>query len=243
MHGEERTVDKLPPCDFCKHKKDRDQRLLARYDGITKAGPWRNMCLGHFKEHGVGVGIGHGQRLWLRTEQHLNGEVPVIELPPVQVNQVSAECDICGKPWFVKVLEYFAGKGYCPMCLRECFPVRKEGPFTFGDIVVAMYPWPGDDAGEYIGRVLEIPEQNVLKIRFEYEEAEPEDVLMARDGLGGWWDTDNERSGIAIRLGVREEAEEYERLRKARIGGYNEGRPTQRQVAPWGGQAGLFEEV
>jgi len=48
-------VSKLPNCDFCNN--------LAKYDGKTKIGPWAYMCERHFKEYGVGLGTGLGQKL------------------------------------------------------------------------------------------------------------------------------------------------------------------------------------
>lgn len=54
----------IPNCDFC--------RLFdgvitpAVVDGATKGrGPWANMCDSHFGEHGIGLGLGKGQRLVL----------------------------------------------------------------------------------------------------------------------------------------------------------------------------------
>lgn len=49
------TVAELPNCDFCSNP--------AEYDGKTKLGPWAYMCGGHFKEHGIGLGTGVGQKL------------------------------------------------------------------------------------------------------------------------------------------------------------------------------------
>lgn len=50
-------VDYLPKCDFCDSE--------AGYDGKTNTGPWANMCSNHFKQHGVGLGLGKGQKLIL----------------------------------------------------------------------------------------------------------------------------------------------------------------------------------
>lgn len=57
-------VDKLPQCDLCfaeKHIKG----VPALYDGKTDFGPWAYMCEEHFLLHGVGLGLGCGQRLIL----------------------------------------------------------------------------------------------------------------------------------------------------------------------------------
>jgi hypothetical protein len=40
-------------CDFC--------GSAAKYDGKTRMGPWAGMCAKHFKEYGVGLGLGRGQ--------------------------------------------------------------------------------------------------------------------------------------------------------------------------------------
>jgi len=45
-------------CDFCLPKEVRPV-----VDGRTKHGPWAAMCPDHFKEFGVGLGTGYGQRL------------------------------------------------------------------------------------------------------------------------------------------------------------------------------------
>lgn len=56
------VVDKLPNCDICKCQP-------ASYDAKTKDGPWGNLCEDDFKKHGVGLGLGLGQRLVLRAFQ------------------------------------------------------------------------------------------------------------------------------------------------------------------------------
>lgn len=45
----------MEKCDFCKE--------IAMYDGKTKIGPWAFMCLKHFKEYGIGLGMGKGQEI------------------------------------------------------------------------------------------------------------------------------------------------------------------------------------
>jgi len=54
------SVDVLPKCDFCE--------FAAGFDGKTKQGPWANMCKLHFDIHGVGLGTGLGQELFVRTK-------------------------------------------------------------------------------------------------------------------------------------------------------------------------------
>jgi len=57
--GFEVEVLELPDCDIpaCGKK--------AGYDAKTKMGPWANLCEEHFQEHGVGLGLGKGQKLIL----------------------------------------------------------------------------------------------------------------------------------------------------------------------------------
>jgi hypothetical protein len=49
------TVKKLPPCCICTKP--------AHYDAKTTIGPWGYLCSDHFAEHGIGLGLGLGQRL------------------------------------------------------------------------------------------------------------------------------------------------------------------------------------
>ena len=55
------VVDKIPNCDICLCPP-------AYADGATKAGPWANMCWGCHDVYGVGLGIGLGQALQLRSD-------------------------------------------------------------------------------------------------------------------------------------------------------------------------------
>lgn len=59
------TVDKLPYCDLCLAWKPIGSRdVLAHYDARMKnSGTWAFMCEEHFLSHGVGLGLGRGQRL------------------------------------------------------------------------------------------------------------------------------------------------------------------------------------
>jgi hypothetical protein len=60
-------VSSLPKCDLCNPMGfPGGHQEVAEYDGRTKQGPWANMCKRHFKQHGVGLGLGKGQRLVLR---------------------------------------------------------------------------------------------------------------------------------------------------------------------------------
>lgn len=52
-------IDKLPKCNFCEAE--------AHYDGRTTSGPWAYMCEADFQKYGVGLGVGRGQRLEVRS--------------------------------------------------------------------------------------------------------------------------------------------------------------------------------
>ena len=49
-----------PPshCDICGGKISG----TVFYDGKTKGGPWANMCHHCFQYHGIGLGVGYGQK-------------------------------------------------------------------------------------------------------------------------------------------------------------------------------------
>jgi hypothetical protein len=57
-------VAEIPMCDFC--RMNGEPNVPAGYDGKTRLGPWANMCPTHFGLHGIGTGLGVGQRLVLR---------------------------------------------------------------------------------------------------------------------------------------------------------------------------------
>ena len=57
------TVTTLPACDICSPDTTPTGRREAAYDGKTHNGPWAYMCHTHFGTHGVGLGLGRGQRL------------------------------------------------------------------------------------------------------------------------------------------------------------------------------------
>jgi hypothetical protein len=48
-------VHQIPQCNFC--------TAPAYADGKTYRGPWAYMCRAHFELHGIGLGLGLGQRL------------------------------------------------------------------------------------------------------------------------------------------------------------------------------------
>lgn len=55
----------LPPCDFCSM---RGERKDAQYDAASRMGSWAFMCEDHFRQYGVGLGTGRGQRLVVKGE-------------------------------------------------------------------------------------------------------------------------------------------------------------------------------
>lgn len=62
-------VDELPACDIHKYLKG-GTIVPAKYDGMTKEGPWASMCEGCFHTHGIGLGLGRGQRYRLRDNSN-----------------------------------------------------------------------------------------------------------------------------------------------------------------------------
>ena len=48
-------VTHLPKCDFCEER--------AQYDARTTTGVWAYLCPQHYKRHGLGLGMGIGQKL------------------------------------------------------------------------------------------------------------------------------------------------------------------------------------
>lgn len=50
-------VARIPPCDISAEHGE------AAVDGKTNFGPWAYMCEACFATHGVGLGLGKGQRL------------------------------------------------------------------------------------------------------------------------------------------------------------------------------------
>lgn len=59
-------VRSLPQCDFCGTE---GKVALAVFDGATTGGPWANMCERHYRIHGVGLGLGRGQKLILKKSE------------------------------------------------------------------------------------------------------------------------------------------------------------------------------
>jgi hypothetical protein len=52
------VMNKHCACDLCKM----DLTGKDRYDAATRTGPWAIMCKACFNIHGLGLGIGKGQR-------------------------------------------------------------------------------------------------------------------------------------------------------------------------------------
>jgi hypothetical protein len=66
MSGETATVAKLPDCQVCSHPSRGAKRPhKAVYDAKSVQGPWAYMCEDAFREIGLGLGTGLGQRLVL----------------------------------------------------------------------------------------------------------------------------------------------------------------------------------
>jgi hypothetical protein len=64
MAKDKHTVEmaQRPKCQFCPNP--------AQYDGRTGMGPWAYMCDLHFQMHGLGTGLGVGQRIVVKKEVH-----------------------------------------------------------------------------------------------------------------------------------------------------------------------------
>jgi len=56
------TITEPKFCDFCL-----PGTTQALYDGKTFIGPWANMCERHWRQYGIALGLGKGQRLVLVT--------------------------------------------------------------------------------------------------------------------------------------------------------------------------------
>jgi len=74
---DEAKVTELPDCDICKlvdhYAVEAGISTTAAIpkaivDGKTTDGPWAYMCQHHFGLHGVGLGLGRGQRLVLLSD-------------------------------------------------------------------------------------------------------------------------------------------------------------------------------
>jgi hypothetical protein len=68
-HTEVAWTGDLPNCDLC---SEAGTTTPAGYDAKTKRGPWGYLCEGHYKIHGIGLGLGKGQKLRV---------VPQVEVP------------------------------------------------------------------------------------------------------------------------------------------------------------------
>lgn len=61
MTMKEVIVSSLPDCDICKMNGEKTE---AHYDAQTNINDqWGYLCEAHFQEHGIGLGLGKGQKL------------------------------------------------------------------------------------------------------------------------------------------------------------------------------------
>ena len=59
------VVDRLPNCDICSAQQ---VARTAQYDAKLNFGSsWANLCQEHFETFGLGLGLGVGQRLVVRS--------------------------------------------------------------------------------------------------------------------------------------------------------------------------------
>lgn len=56
-------LSRRPQCDICADRP-------AAVDGATTQGPWAYMCIPCHEVHGIGLGLGKGQRLLINEEQN-----------------------------------------------------------------------------------------------------------------------------------------------------------------------------
>lgn len=87
-------MDSIPNCDFGDlgnaraEFHDNAESVPARYDGATyDMGSWAYMCENHWREIGVGLGTGKGQKLILRdSDEHkaLQRERAALPKPSVE---------------------------------------------------------------------------------------------------------------------------------------------------------------
>ena len=89
-------VAKIPNCDFC--KMDGVDKP-AEYDGKTYPGPWAYMCKEHFLEHGIGLGLGRGQKLEVqpKLDAKKTEEIPTVEVPLNLDDVCEVQCPHCGE--------------------------------------------------------------------------------------------------------------------------------------------------
>jgi len=85
MEGEDMSdrvrVPSLPECDIHKYELN-TTGVTAHYDGKTVKGPWAYMCEGCFTSHGIGLGTGRGQRLYVEGEDMNDKTVRVLIVYP-----------------------------------------------------------------------------------------------------------------------------------------------------------------
>lgn len=62
------VVERRPPCDLCRCRSPHGSLPEAQFDAKLKAGGWAYLCLPCYKEFGIKLGTGFGQRLYLRSE-------------------------------------------------------------------------------------------------------------------------------------------------------------------------------
>lgn len=61
MSDEEVEMLEVVICDFCDK--------VARYDARMELGSWAYMCKEHFKQYGIGLGTGKGQKLIYKNKR------------------------------------------------------------------------------------------------------------------------------------------------------------------------------
>ncbi|MEK6832674.1 MAG: hypothetical protein AABY32_01390 [Nanoarchaeota archaeon] len=115
----EAKVCSLPKCDFCRENNvDTD----AIYDGKTTMGCWGNMCEKHFKQYGVGLGLGKGQKLVVKTPSTNKNTDKV-------VNAID-NTDPSDEDSMMELLMDSVREVECPLC-HESRSVEPDANYTF----------------------------------------------------------------------------------------------------------------
>lgn len=82
---EQPELEEYPRCDFC----DKE----AHYDAKTKMGPWAYCCEDHFKERGMGLGLGKGQLITIKKQGTVEGRKVKEDEPVMNIEDYGVRKD------------------------------------------------------------------------------------------------------------------------------------------------------
>ena len=105
-------VSQFPKCDLCKDSDIFTPPEDAQYDGRTRSGIWAFMCPIHFLSHGVGLGLGKGQRLTTKNEhtQHETNKADQLcqqcgkDCPPKSINKEEIRYRLLDQPITIEIM-------------------------------------------------------------------------------------------------------------------------------------------